>query len=108
MEQKNETKGKIMIKYNHGILRLVSEETGVPLKMIQGHCRKKGIVMARDLYVNILYRCLQKSEDEISRSLAISREAVHRAKTRHKKRITTNKLYNTFYESIMETAGYAS
>ena len=97
-----------MIKYNHGILKLVSEETGVPLKMIQGDCRKKGIVMARDLYINILYRCLQKSEDEISRSLLIKREAVHRAKKRHTKRITTNKLYNAFYESIMETAGYAS
>ncbi len=96
-----------MIRYNYGILKLVSEETGVPLKMIQGHCRKKGIVMARDLYINILYRGLLKTEDEISKTLTITREAVHRAKARHKKRMTSNRLYENFYGTIMDTAGYA-
>lgn len=95
-----------MIRYNYGILKLVSEETGVPLKMIQGDCRKRGIVMARDLYINVLYRCLMKTEDEISRTLTIKREAINRSKARHESRMKLNKLYKSFYESIKQISGF--
>ena len=106
MEQKNETKGKIMITKNHEILKLVSEETGVPPKIICGVSRKHGVVLAKDLYINILNRCLFKTEEEISRGLAIKREAVHNGKWRHESRMNKNPFYRHLYYKIRAIGGF--